>query len=123
MGRDGRKSQNQKFRVTKIRNLGYKSGEREPECKLRANLSSRWSWRSESSANHSPMVALQNARNEGHEMKTAMIMVKKKKTKIGNMYCMIIPLGSVMQTRKRIELKVKEGRKRFRAVALFWFVS
>ncbi|QCE04709.1 hypothetical protein DEO72_LG8g2747 [Vigna unguiculata] len=60
MGRGGRKSQNQKFRVTKIRNLGYKSGEREPERKLRTNLSSRWSWRSESSANHSPMVALRS---------------------------------------------------------------
>jgi len=60
MGRGGQKSQNQKFRVTKIRNLGYKLGEREPECKLRTNLSLRWPWRSESSANRSPMVALRS---------------------------------------------------------------
>ena len=43
------------FRVTKIRNLGYKSKKRELE---RENLSSRWSWLSESSANRSSMVAL-----------------------------------------------------------------
>ncbi|QCD79307.1 hypothetical protein DEO72_LG1g2946 [Vigna unguiculata] len=60
MGRGGWKSQNQKFRVSKIRNLGYKSGERLPERKLRTNLSSRWSWWSESSANRSPMVALRS---------------------------------------------------------------
>jgi len=60
MGRCGRKSQNQKSRVTKIKNLGYKSGEREPERKLRTNLSWRWSWRSESSANRSLMVALRS---------------------------------------------------------------
>ena len=61
MGRGGRKSENQKVRVTsKIRSLGYKSRRREPERKLRTNLSSRWSWRSESSANRSPMVALRS---------------------------------------------------------------
>ena len=43
------------FRATKIRNLGYKSKKRELE---RKNLSSRWSWPSESSANRSSMVAL-----------------------------------------------------------------
>jgi len=57
MGRGGRKSQNQKFRVKKIGNLGYKSGEMEPQRKLGTYLSSRWSWRSESSANRSPTVA------------------------------------------------------------------
>ncbi|QCE04766.1 Class I glutamine amidotransferase-like [Vigna unguiculata] len=61
MGRGGRKSENQKVRVTsKIRSLGYKSRRREPERKLRTNLSSRWSWWSESSANCSPMVALRS---------------------------------------------------------------
>jgi len=58
MGRGGRKSQNQKFRVKKIGNLGYKSGEMEPERKLGTYLSSRWSWRSESFANRSLTVAL-----------------------------------------------------------------
>jgi len=58
MGRCGRKSQNHKFRVRKIGILGYKSGEMEPERKLGTYLSSRWSWRSESSANRSPTVAL-----------------------------------------------------------------
>ena len=57
MGRGGRKSQNQKFRVKKIGNLGYKSGEMDPQRKLGTYLSSRWSWRSESSANRSPTVA------------------------------------------------------------------
>ena len=46
------------FRVTKIKNLGYKSEKREPERKLRTNRSSRWSCRSESSANRSLMVAV-----------------------------------------------------------------
>ena len=58
MGRGGRKSENQKFRITKIRSLGYKPRKREPERKFRTNLSPRWSWRSESSANRSPMMAL-----------------------------------------------------------------
>ena len=49
MGRGGRKSENQKFRVNKIGNLGYKTGEMEPQLKLGTYLSSRWSWRSESS--------------------------------------------------------------------------
>ncbi|QCD89930.1 hypothetical protein DEO72_LG4g882 [Vigna unguiculata] len=57
MGRGGRKSQNQKFRINKIGNLGYKSGEMEPQLKLGTYLSSRWSWRSESSANRSLTVA------------------------------------------------------------------
>jgi len=61
MGRGGRKSKNQKFRVTKIRNLGSKLRKREPEWKWRTNLSSLWSWRSESSANRSPMVALRSS--------------------------------------------------------------
>jgi len=57
MGRGGRKSENQKFRVNKIGNLGYKTGEMEPQLKSGTYLSSRWSWRSESSANRSPTVA------------------------------------------------------------------
>lgn len=55
---------------------------------------------------------LPNASNEAHEMKTAM-MVKMKKTKIGNMYCVIIPwkLWCERDFEDIFELEVKEGRK------------